>query len=166
MELKDQNIICFAGEDWWYHNPHSNLHIMKSFARDNRILFVNSIGVRMPSFSKDKFVWKAVKGKLKSLLRYFKKAEENIFVLTPVALPMMPKLEKYVLFVNKYLLIFQIMLFIRFLKFSNPIIWVTLPTVRDTVLFLKEKKIAKCLVYYCVDNVSFYSGANQETIFK
>src|SRR5713226_2228323 len=40
--LKEQSIICFGGEDWWYHHPHSKNHLMKRFARaGNRVLFVN-----------------------------------------------------------------------------------------------------------------------------
>jgi glycosyltransferase involved in cell wall biosynthesis len=67
--LSGEDIICFAGEDWWYHNPHSNLHIMKALSKANRVLFVNSIGVRMPDFKKDPiFAWKRITGKLKNKL--------------------------------------------------------------------------------------------------
>ena len=30
--LENRSIICFAGEDWWYHHPHSKNHIMKRLA--------------------------------------------------------------------------------------------------------------------------------------
>src|SRR6185503_9402420 len=50
--IKDQSIICFAGEDWWYHHPHSKNHIMKRLARaGNRVMFVNSISMGLPSLS-------------------------------------------------------------------------------------------------------------------
>ena len=64
--LKNENIICFAGEDWWYHNPHSNLHLMKCFAKDNRVLFVNSIGLRMPNVFANRKSWVRIFKKLKS----------------------------------------------------------------------------------------------------
>ena len=48
MRLQGHDIICFAGEDWWFHNPHSNLHLMREFAKNNRVLFVNSPGIRFP----------------------------------------------------------------------------------------------------------------------
>jgi hypothetical protein len=89
LSLSGEDIICFAGEDWWYHNPHSNLHIMKALSKANRVLFVNSIGVRMPDFKKDPiFAWKRSIGKVKSLLRYFRKGAPNIYVLTPFAIPL------------------------------------------------------------------------------
>ena len=31
--LHRKSIICFGGEDWWYHHPHSKNHLMKRFAR-------------------------------------------------------------------------------------------------------------------------------------
>ena len=44
------SIICFAGEDWWYHHPHSKYHLMRRFARaGNRVIFVNSISMGLPS---------------------------------------------------------------------------------------------------------------------
>jgi hypothetical protein len=161
--LKGKDIICFAGEDWWYHNPHSNLHIMQSFAKHNRVLFVNSIGIRMPSMGKDKFFWKKVGGKLRSMMRYLKKGQENIWVLTPFALPILAKYEKLITAINNKLIIFQMNIVLALLKFKNPIIWVTLPTVKDVAIYLRRKK-AKCLVYYCVDNVSHFAEANQYVI--
>ena len=157
MEIKNRNIICFAGEDWWYHNPHSNLHIMKSFAKENRVLFVNSIGVRAPNFKKDKFVWKKIRNKLKSLLRYLKKAEKNIYVLTPLALPLLRNHEASIQRLNKFLLLFQLRIILFFLKFEAPVLWVCTPSFADVALALR-KRISKCLVYYCVDNISFYAG--------
>ncbi|WKZ15030.1 MAG: hypothetical protein QY317_14120 [Candidatus Jettenia caeni] len=155
--LREENIICFAGADWWYHNPHSDLHIMKSFAKQNRILFVNSIGTRMPSFKTDKFAWKRIIGKLKSLARYLKKAEQNIYVLTPIALPPIKGYERFVSIMNKCLLLLQFDIILRMLNFKNPLLWVCIPSVKDIALY-QRRKIAKCLVYYCTDNVAYYTG--------
>ncbi len=162
-KLAGECIVCFAGEDWWYHNPHSNLHIMKSLAKDNRILFVNSIGIRMPSLMKDRFAAKKIAGKIKSLLRYLKKAEPNIYVLTPIALPIFSKGKRLINRINCVLMVAQLRCVLWALKFKKPILWVTLPSVRDTVFALR-KHSAKCLVYYCVDNISFFEGADQRYI--
>lgn len=52
--LSGHSIICFAGEDWWYHHPHSKNHIMKRLARNNKVMFINSISMGLPSVrSKD-----------------------------------------------------------------------------------------------------------------
>ena len=40
--LTGKSFVCFGGEDWWYHHPHSKNHLMRRFARaGNRVVFVN-----------------------------------------------------------------------------------------------------------------------------
>jgi len=158
LPLSGEDIICFAGEDWWYHNPHSNLHIMKVLSKSNRVLFVNSIGVQMPDFRKDPiFAWKRITGKLKSLLRYFRKGARNIYVLTPIAIPLIDGLEPTLQVMNKFLLVLQLKILLTLLHFEHPVLWVCTPTFKDIALALKKE--AKCLIYYCVDNISYYSGS-------
>lgn len=41
--LKGQGIICFGGEDWWYHHPHSKNHLMRRFARAGNRLTLNNL---------------------------------------------------------------------------------------------------------------------------
>ena len=163
--LKDQNIICFAGEDWWYHNPHSNKHIMESLAKNRRVLFVNSIGIRMPDFKNDKQAWKRVFSKLKSLLRYLRQPQPDLYVLTPVALPFFKGKEALIQKINKHLLVWQLQFLIRLLRMGRPVYWVCVPTVYEAATALK-KKTGGSLIYYCVDNISKFSGANQDYIAK
>src|SRR5437899_6957857 len=56
--LSGESIICFAGEDWWYHHPHSKNHIFKRLATQNRVLFVNSLGMGLPAISNADFLLK------------------------------------------------------------------------------------------------------------
>jgi glycosyltransferase involved in cell wall biosynthesis len=159
MKLKNQNIICFAGEDWWFHNPHSNLHIMQALSTDNRILFVNSPGIRMPDFRKDKFAYKRVFKKLQSFARFVKKAQENIWVFTPLAIPVIPRYQQAISRFNTAMLLFQVRLIKRWLKLDQPIVWVTVLIAKDVALALRAED-AKCLVYYCVDNTPHYPGVD------
>jgi len=163
--LKGNDIICFAGEDWWYHNPHSNLHIMKSLAKENRILFVNSIGTRMPDFKNDKFVWKKIFSKIKSILKFLKKAEKNIYVFSPIALPPIEKFEEFARAFNKFFLHIQFKLIFFLLNIKKPILWVSIPTANEIVFYINSKK-AKCMVYYCVDNISHYSNTFSEIVLR
>ena len=153
--FEHQEIICFAGEDWWFHNPHSNRHLMESFAKSNRVLFVNSTGIRMPDLKSDRFFWRRVFNKLKSFLRYLKKADANLYVLTPLALPLIKGKERAIGIVNKALLIVQMRIIIFMLRMKRPVIWVTAPAARDIALYLKSK-LGSCLVYYCVDNLAHF----------
>ena len=159
MTFTDQNIICFAGEDWWFHNPHSNLHLMKEWSRDNRVLFVNSPGIRMPDFKKDKFAAKRVVQKLRSLLRLVKEAEPNIWVFTPFAIPMVPRFQRGIARFNKTALLLQIRLLMRALGLKNPILWVTVLVATDTAIRLRADG-GRSLVYYCVDNTPHFPGVD------
>ena len=50
--LTNHSIICFGGEDWWYHHPHSTAHLMRRFARaGNKVIFLNSISLGLPSLA-------------------------------------------------------------------------------------------------------------------
>ncbi|MGH2824975.1 MAG: hypothetical protein ACRDLY_18540, partial [Thermoleophilaceae bacterium] len=43
-------VICFGGVDWWYHNRgHYDLQMMRELSADRPVLYVNSIGMRMPA---------------------------------------------------------------------------------------------------------------------
>lgn len=103
--------------------------------------------------------------KLQSFLRYLRKVDDNIYVFTPLALPLINKYEKVVTAINKFLLIPQFRILIAILNFTNPLIWVTVPVARDIALYLK-KAVGQCLVYYCVDNVSHFPGVNHDYILS
>src|SRR4029450_3605312 len=47
--MRDENIVCFAKD--WSEDPTSNNHVMKLFARDNRVLWLNSSSTRSPSLA-------------------------------------------------------------------------------------------------------------------
>ncbi|MDQ3685263.1 MAG: hypothetical protein M3430_06615, partial [Acidobacteriota bacterium] len=50
--LSEKSLICFGGEDWWYHHPHSKNHLMRRFARaGNKVIFVNSISMGLPGLA-------------------------------------------------------------------------------------------------------------------
>jgi glycosyltransferase involved in cell wall biosynthesis len=158
--LTGEDIVCFAGEDWWYHNPHSNKHLMQALARNgNKVLFVNSTGVRAPNLFADRFAWKRVGRKLISMLIFLRRAEPRLHVLTPIALPVTRRLRRLVLFANQILIAAQVRLFCALLGISRPIVWIGTPAVASAAIGLR-RKWAKLLVYYCVDNISFYSGAD------
>src|SRR6266853_221101 len=76
--LKDRSIICFGGEDWWYHHPHSKNHLMRRFARaGNKVIFVNSISMGLPGVAR----------KLRSYSNLARQTPEGITVVSPPVLP-------------------------------------------------------------------------------
>src|SRR5260370_33678281 len=83
LMLHNRSIICFGGEDWWYHHPHSKTHLMRRFARaGNRLIFVNSISMGLPSLG-HKDLLPRVARKLRSYARWARETEEGILVASP-----------------------------------------------------------------------------------
>jgi len=142
--LADESIICFAGEDWWYHHPHSKNHILKRLAKHNRVLFVNSITMGLPSIGNPDFFHK-IRRKLRSYVRWLRKAPEGLWVMTPINVPMYGS--SVVRALNRVLLALQLRLVMFFLNLRRPIVWVAIPTAADLVNSLG----AKLLVYQVSD---------------
>lgn len=134
--LDGESILCFAGEDWWYHHPHSKNHILKRLAQRNRVLFVNSITMGLPSVSNPDFFLK-IRRKLKSYLKWLRKAPEGLWVMTPVNLPFYGS--RLARKVNWLLLYVQLRLAMLILGLRKPVLWVAIPSAADLVGHLGEK---------------------------
>ncbi|PYY06853.1 MAG: hypothetical protein DMG69_21860 [Acidobacteria bacterium] len=146
--LSGESIVCFAGEDWWYHHPHSKNHILKRLARHNRVLFVNSITMGLPSVSNPDF-FKKIWRKLGSYLRWLCKAPEGLWVMTPINVPIYGS--KMARALNRLLLVLQLRLVMLLLNMRKPIVWVAIPTAADIVNSLGRK----LLVYQVSDKYDF-----------
>jgi glycosyltransferase involved in cell wall biosynthesis len=134
--LQGENIVCFAGEDWWYHHPHSKNHLLKRYARSNKVLFVNSITMGLPSMSNPDFFLK-IRRKLKSYARWLRRVPEGLWVMTPVNLPLYgSRLGRWA---NRVLLVAQLRVAMWMLGISQPILWIAIPTAAEMVGRLGEK---------------------------
>jgi glycosyltransferase involved in cell wall biosynthesis len=142
--LKGRSVICFAGEDWWYHHPHSKNHIMKRLARQNRVMFVNSISMGLPSVRSGDFFIK-IRRKLKSYAKLVRRSPEGIVVVTPLVLPFFNTASGRAL--NRWLLVAQIRLLMFLFGFRNPVLWIAIPTAKEVVGALGEE----ALVYQVSD---------------
>jgi len=83
-------IICIGGEDWWYHNRgHFDFQIMRRLARTMPVLFVNSLGVRLPSAKHGGHgqVLARIARKLGSFRRGLAHVENGFHVLSPLSVP-------------------------------------------------------------------------------
>ena len=134
--ISGQSIICFAGEDWWYHHPHSKNHILKRLARQNKVLFVNSLTMGLPSFSNPDFFLK-IRRKLRSYMRWLRKVPEGLYVMTPVSFPLYGS--SFGRALNRWLLLIQLRLVSLLCGFRKPIVWVAIPSAADIVKALKPR---------------------------
>jgi glycosyltransferase involved in cell wall biosynthesis len=134
--LAGESIVCFAGEDWWYHHPHSKNHLLKRYALRNKVLFVNSITMGLPSMANPDFFLK-IRRKLKSYLRWLRKVPEGLWVMTPLNLPFYGS--RIGRWLNRVLLVAQLRVAMLLLGISRPILWVAIPTAAEMAGRLGEK---------------------------
>lgn len=152
--LRGRDMLCFSHD--WNSDPLSKTHLMRLLSKDNRILWVNSIGYRAPTASaKDiKRAW----SKIKAATEPVKEAIPNLFVLSPLAIPAWGK--PWIQSLNRQLLVWQIKSAMRKLKFREPINWVFNPAASVLAGQLGEAQV----IYYCVDEYTAFSGVPTEAL--
>ena len=81
-------ILCFGGEDWWYHNRgHYDMRIMQAMSRQLPVVYVNSLGMRIPRPAEGRMFARRISRKLRSLGRGLHRVDERFAVLTAPAVP-------------------------------------------------------------------------------
>jgi glycosyltransferase involved in cell wall biosynthesis len=98
----------------------------------------------LPSIGNPDFFHK-IRRKLRSYMRWLRKAPEGLWVMTPINVPMYGS--SVVRALNRVLLALQLRLVMFFLNLRRPIVWVAIPTAADLVNSLG----AKLLVYQVSD---------------
>lgn len=152
--LRGRDLLCFSHD--WSGDPLSKTHLMRILARDNRVLWVNSIGYRAPTASKAD-ITRAFK-KLRAAATSLSEPEPNIFVLNPIAIPVygQPRIRD----LNRRLLRFQVKRAMRKLGFRRPINFVFNPAAAVVAGALGEEQI----IYYCVDEYTEFSGVSSTAL--
>jgi glycosyltransferase involved in cell wall biosynthesis len=152
--LTGRDILCFSHD--WTGDPLSKTHLMRLLARDNRVLWVNSIGYRTPGLNKADVgrLWR----KLRAAREPLREVERNIFVLNPLAVPAYGL--RAARAVNRWWLRRQVRSAMRKLGFARPINWVFNPAAAVLAGTLGEET----LIYQCVDEYSAFSGVVAQAI--
>jgi glycosyltransferase involved in cell wall biosynthesis len=137
--LQNKSIICFGGEDWWYHHPHSKNHLMRRFARaGNKVIFVNSISMGLAPIKSGELLPR-VKRKLKSYAKLARTTEEGITVVSPAVVPFFGSAAAAA--TNRRLLTVQISSLAKRRGLSKPILWIAIPTAVEVVGRLNESLV-------------------------
>lgn len=154
--LESADIICFA--DDWEGNPTSKTHIMRILATKNRVLWVNSLGMRRPSASGRDV--RRLLFKLRRTVVGCVEVEPNLFVANPLVLPL-PGVE-LVERLNAAILARWLGNLCRRHSMARPILWSFLPYVNPLVGRLNEQMV----IYYCVDEYAAFSGMPREALVR
>lgn len=149
--LRGRDIVCFSND--WDGDPLSKTHIMSILARDNRILWVNSLANRRPQASVSDI--RRIGKKLKDATRGLVEVLPNLHVLGPVAVPSFgPMARRF----NRMVFRRQVLRAMKKLHFQRPISWSFLPSSAPVSGTLGEELV----VYHCVDEFSQFTGTPAE----
>ncbi|MCU0606101.1 MAG: glycosyltransferase [Candidatus Edwardsbacteria bacterium] len=153
--LSGLDIVCFATD--WDQDPLSKHHIMRRLAGPNRVLWVDSIGLRRPALRAGDAARAARK------LRAFwgsrlREALPGLHVLSPLALPYHgnPAADA----VNRMLLSRQVRAALRGLGMRRPVLWTFLPSAEPLAGSLGERLV----VYHITDDFTRFAGHPAENI--
>ncbi len=145
--LQGRDLVVFSND--WDGDPLSKVHIMRILSRDNRVLWVNSLGSRRPRANAHDV--RRLASKLGGFFRGVVEVEPNIHVLSPLALPLYGSAPA--LAANRALVRAQVKGAMRGLGFRHPISWSFLPASAPVSGTLGEELV----VYHCVDEFSAFS---------
>ena len=148
--LRGRDIVCFSHD--WTGDPLSKTHLMRLLARENRVLWVNSVGYRGPSLNRAD-LGRALR-KLRAVSLALSEPEPGIFLLSPLALPLYGNAAARRL--NRALLGFQVRRAMRQLGFRRAINWVFNPPAAVIAGRLGEE----VLIYQCVDEYGAFTGVS------
>ncbi len=141
--LKSENIIYFAN-DWNADNKTSSHHVAEYLSKNNKILYVESPGLRMPRGSSRDL--HRIINKLLLWIKSPRYINDHIYIATLFLLPFHGN--KTTRKINKFLIVNSLKRFCKKLKFKNPILWIHPPHMELVIGSLNEKLI----VYYCTDS--------------
>ena len=161
--MLNTDVICFGGEDWWYHNRgHADMQLMRHFARLGTTLYVNSIVMQKPSLKKNigggrSFNQKLLR-KARSILRGLRKSDAGFLVYSPLTLPVHHL--AWARPINEILLRRQVHRVSRMLKLDNPLVWVACPVAFDAAIKLRKG----LLVYQRTDRYEEYPNVDHKVV--
>lgn len=156
-----QSVLCFGGEDWWYHNRgHCDMQFMRQFAAHGRVLYVNSIVMRKFNVGEGAMFWTRLRRKLKSFTRGLVHVEPSFHVYSPVTAPVhhWPGARG----LNRFALTQQVRMGLWRLGMRRPLIWVNIPAACDTALALRRSG----LVYQRTDRYEDHPGVDVAQITR
>ncbi len=148
-------VLCFGGEDWWYHNRgHYDMRVMRALSGDVPVLYVNSLGMRVPRPSEGRMFVRRVHRKLRSLGRGLHRIDERFAVLSPPSIPgraMRAAGPVTAMTIRRAL---------RRLGIRRPLAWVACPTAADLLPAIPHAG----LVYQRTDRYEAFTDVDADAI--
>jgi glycosyltransferase involved in cell wall biosynthesis len=157
QRLQGRDILLVSSDDWEAGLKTSKHQLTSRLALDNRVLFVESIGLRRPSAGS-----KRDKGRIAKKVRRFlagpQPKADNLWVFTPLAIPLhdRPWARRF----NAWFVSWSVWRTARKLGFQRPLLWMFLPSAAGLVGRCGESLV----IYYNVDDFAQFTGSHKPTV--
>jgi glycosyltransferase involved in cell wall biosynthesis len=154
VRLEGREIVCVGTADWATELPINQHHLMGRLAQRNRVLFVESLGLRRPQLAARDL--SRIRSRLLAGLRGARPVD-GLHVLSPLVLPFHGNAA--VRRLNRFLLRRQVSRAARRLGMKAPILWAYAPQAEELLDLLEPSLV----VYHCVDDVAAQKGVDAES---
>jgi glycosyltransferase involved in cell wall biosynthesis len=152
--LRNRDIVCVGFADWDTDLQTNQHHLMSRLARENRVLFVESLGLRRPQLAGRDL--KRIVERLRNGLRG-PRATDGLHVLSPLVLPLHSNRAARAF--NRRLLPALVRRATRKLGMRRPILWAYVPQAEALLDALDPELV----IYHCVDDIAAQPGIDGVT---
>ena len=149
--LRGRDIVCVGFADWQGGFWTNQQHLMSRLAVDNRVLFVESLGLRRPQIAAGdaRRVVRRVRGALRGT-----RILDDVHVLSPLVLPFHGN--RPVRALNGQLLTLSVSRAARRIGIRRPILWAYVPQAE----ILIDRLDPALIIYHCVDDIAAQKGVD------
>jgi glycosyltransferase involved in cell wall biosynthesis len=147
--LLGRDIVCVGFADWETELWTNQQHLMSRLAKTNRVLFIESLGLRRPQLAGRDL--SRIARRLRSGLRA-PRLRDGVWVQSPLVLPF--HANAGVRRINASLLPALVRRSVRRLSFERPILWSYVPQAEALLECLDPALV----VYHCVDDIAAQKG--------
>src|SRR5271155_1656895 len=143
--LQGRDIVCVGFADWDTDLWTNQQHLMSRLARENRVLFVESLGLRRPQLAGRDLarIWRRLRRGLQG-----PRTLDGVHVLSPLVLPL--HRSRIARAINRRLLPALVRRAAHRLGLREPILWAYVPQAEVLIDALHPSLI----VYHCVDDIA------------
>lgn len=161
--LSGQDIICISSADWDAPLWTNKQHLMSRLAQSNRVLYVESVGLRVPTLARQD------RSRLARRLRHYLagprplppdsgRERTGLYILSPLLVPFYRSTR--IRNLNARLLLREVDGVRRQLGMRRPILWSYVPNAYALVGQLDEQLV----VYHCVDDLASVAGVPHDAV--
>jgi glycosyltransferase involved in cell wall biosynthesis len=152
--LQGRDIVCVGFADWDTALQTNQHHLMKRLAAKNRVLFIESLGLRRPQLAGRDL--KRIVRRLRSGLRGSREVD-GLHVLSPLILPL--HANAFVRALNRRLLGFFVRRAAGKLRMHHSILWAYVPQAEALLDVLRPELV----IYHCVDDIAAQPGIDADS---